>query len=59
MPFRYVKSEGGEPIMPEVSIVVRVFILLTYSNLGHHTHRSQGMVDLIRKDSDKAIDDMF
>ncbi|CAK7267869.1 hypothetical protein SEPCBS119000_002770 [Sporothrix epigloea] len=35
MPFRYVKSDDGKPIMPE------------------------GMVDLIRKDSDKAIDDLF
>ncbi|KAK4158513.1 SAM-dependent RNA methyltransferase [Chaetomidium leptoderma] len=35
MPFRYVKSDDGKPIMPE------------------------GMLDLIRKDSDKAIDDMF
>ncbi|OAA62547.1 DUF431 domain containing protein [Niveomyces insectorum RCEF 264] len=35
MPFRYVKGDNGQPIMPE------------------------GMVDLIRKDADKAIDDLF
>ncbi|KAK5987102.1 Protein arginine N-methyltransferase SFM1 [Cladobotryum mycophilum] len=35
MPFRYVKTEDGKPIMP------------------------QGMVDLIQKDADKAVDDLF
>ncbi|KUI72803.1 Protein arginine N-methyltransferase SFM1 [Cytospora mali] len=35
MPFRYVKTEDGEPIMPK------------------------GMRDLIGKDADKAIDDLF
>ncbi|KAK3685759.1 SAM-dependent RNA methyltransferase [Podospora appendiculata] len=35
MPFRYVKGEDGQPIMP------------------------QGMLDLIKKDADKAIDDLF
>ncbi|KAH9900192.1 SAM-dependent RNA methyltransferase [Xylariomycetidae sp. FL2044] len=35
MPFRYVKGEDGNPVMPE------------------------GMVDLIKKDTDKSIDDLF
>ncbi|OKL60287.1 hypothetical protein UA08_04312 [Talaromyces atroroseus] len=35
MPFRYVKSSDGKPIMPE------------------------GMVELIKKDADKAVDDLF
>ncbi|XXH03702.1 hypothetical protein Hte_010108 [Hypoxylon texense] len=35
MPFRYVKDDDGNPIMPE------------------------GMVDLIKKDADKSIDDLF
>ncbi|KAG9237547.1 SAM-dependent RNA methyltransferase [Amylocarpus encephaloides] len=35
MPFRYVKGENGEPIMPE------------------------GMVDLIKKDSEKGFGDLF
>ncbi|KAK4199391.1 SAM-dependent RNA methyltransferase [Triangularia verruculosa] len=35
MPFRYVKTEDGKPIMPE------------------------GMVELIKKDADKGIDDML
>ncbi|KAI2606125.1 DUF431-domain-containing protein [Hypoxylon fragiforme] len=35
MPFRYVKDDEGNPIMPE------------------------GMVDLIKKDADKSIDDLF
>ncbi|GFF49755.1 uncharacterized protein YOR021C [Aspergillus udagawae] len=35
MPFRYVKGDDGQPIMPT------------------------GMVDLIKKDADKAVDDLF
>lgn len=35
MPFRYVKGDDGQPIMPA------------------------GMVDLIKKDADKAVDDLF
>ncbi|KAI0873218.1 DUF431-domain-containing protein [Hypoxylon argillaceum] len=35
MPFRYVKGDDGNPIMPE------------------------GMIDLIKKDADKSIDDLF
>ncbi|KAI0102767.1 DUF431-domain-containing protein [Nemania sp. FL0031] len=35
MPFRYVKGDDGNPVMPE------------------------GMLDLIKKDADKSIDDLF
>jgi len=35
MPFRYVKGETGEPIMPE------------------------GMIELIKKDSEKGFGDLF
>lgn len=52
MPFRYVKGDDGKPIMPEVSFC---FIPLSFL----FADKTQGMVDLIRKDSDKAIDDMF
>lgn len=55
MPFRYVKGEDGQPVMPEVSSCSRADPL----RVALPAHRSQGMVDLIRKDSDKAIDDMF
>ena len=53
MPFRYVKSEEGEPIMPDVSDFIPSLLMLSTDQT------IQGMVDLIRKDSDKAIDDMF
>jgi ribosome biogenesis SPOUT family RNA methylase Rps3 len=53
MPFRYVKSEEGEPIMPDVSDLIPSLTMLSTDQT------IQGMVDLIRKDSDKAIDDMF
>ncbi len=53
MPFRYVKGDDGKPIMPEVGQDVaagcRAIRMLT----------PQGMVDLIRADADKAIDDLF
>jgi len=35
MPFRYVKDENGQPVMPE------------------------GMIDLIKKDADKSLDDLL
>lgn len=52
MPFRYVKSDDGKPIMPEVSSCSLPLAIPS-------ADKTQGMVDLIRKDSDKAIDDMF
>ena len=53
MPFRYVKGEDGKPIMPDVSCTPSPGRSLPTHNTA------QGMVDLIGKDTDKAIDDMF
>jgi ribosome biogenesis SPOUT family RNA methylase Rps3 len=53
MPFRYVKGENGQPIMPDVG------------NLQYYTARMatdrvmQGMVELIKKDSEKGFGDLF
>jgi len=52
MPFRYVKGSSGEPIMPEVS---QVLVLREYSLVN----TEQGMVDLIKKDSEKGFGDLF
>ena len=54
MPFRYVKGEDGNPIMPEVSTCLHV-AWLVYT----HKTNSQGMKDLIKKDADKAVDDLI
>lgn len=56
MPFRYVKGEDGKPIMPEVNTISSPAPLYDPSR---HSQLAQGMVDLIGKDTDKAIDDMF
>ncbi|PYH56379.1 uncharacterized protein BO96DRAFT_412532 [Aspergillus niger CBS 101883] len=59
MPFRYVKGDDGEPIMPKVRHGRE-----NYSPQSHHvsshdiTDISQGMVDLIKKDADQGIDDL-
>lgn len=53
MPFRYVKGEDGLPKMPKVNskdIHSRMNCVLTLC---------QGMRELIAKDADKAIDDLF
>ena len=51
MPFRYMKNEKGKPLMPNVSI----------RNLNPTISEklSQGMLELIQKDSEKGIDDLF
>lgn len=51
MPFRYVRDGTGAPIMPKVSPSLAKY---TFTKLT-----SQGMVDLIKEDADKAIDDLF
>lgn len=51
MPFRYVKDAQGEPIMPKVRD-------LPFA-LGLALTSLQGMVDLIKNDADKAVDDLF
>lgn len=58
MPFRYVKGDDGQPIMPKVSL---------RSSFEHVTFQLeyladlvlQGMVDLIIKDSEKSLDDLL
>ena len=52
MPFRYVKGADGMPVMPKVR--------RPESRGAPYTDIAiQGMVDLIKKDADKAIDDLF
>lgn len=52
MPFRYVRGEDEKPIMPEVSCCAP-------ASFCGDAKVCQGMVDLIKKDADKAIDDLF
>jgi ribosome biogenesis SPOUT family RNA methylase Rps3 len=52
MPFRYVKGSNGKPIMPEVSPAL---VLQRYFQINSE----QGMVDLIKKDSEKGFGDLF
>lgn len=60
MPFRYVKGEDGAPIMPKVSFVKHGLILRFCSGNSKLTPLPiQGMRELIAKDADKAIDDLF
>jgi len=56
MPFRYVKSADGQPVMPEVC--VHSCFCGDTSWLDTHIFL-QGMTDLIRQDADKSIDDLF
>jgi hypothetical protein len=53
MPFRYVKGEDGKPVMPEVSDASLPEAHMQFSYIP------QGMIDLIRNDADKAIDDLL
>ena len=55
MPFRYVTDKDGKPIMPKVTSAQA-------RNPTHpwlRTDDLQGMVELIGKDGDKTLDDMF
>lgn len=55
MPFRYVTDGAGNPIMPAVRTPRRTSeIPTTYADL-----HDQGMKELIQKDTDKAVDDLF
>ena len=56
MPFRYVKDANGQPIMPPVCSMYRPLYLYGVQNADYC---SQGMVDLIKKDADKGVDDLF
>jgi hypothetical protein len=53
MPFRYVKDAQGEPIMPRVSSGLPLRPRICTNRVF------QGMVDLIKNDADKAVDDLF
>lgn len=58
MPFRYVKGDDGEPIMPKVR-PGRTSHPQRHQFSSHDiTDKSQGMVDLIKKDADQGIDDL-
>lgn len=52
MPFRYVKSQDGKPIMPEVSAC-------TFDDAASQMLTEQGMIDLIVKDTEKGLDDLL
>lgn len=51
MPFKYVQSDDGKPILPEVRSVhvCTMFILIV----------QQGMMDLLASDADKDILDLL
>lgn len=51
MPFRYVLDKAGKPIFPDVSQNSRSFL--------SHANITQGMIDLIKKDSERGIDDLL
>lgn len=51
MPFRYVKDENGNPVMPKVRFELKV--------LDDRLTRDEGMLDLIKKDSEKGFGDLF
>lgn len=53
MPFRYVQGPDKAPIMPEVLRFDCLFRSLLQIN------SSQGMMNLIKQDSDKSIEDLF
>ena len=56
MPFRYVKDAEGKPIMPQVSIHLRspLFVISSLTNCA-----LKGMIDLIKKDSEKGFGDLL
>jgi hypothetical protein len=56
MPFRYVTDAQGEPILPPVSnFSEQTAIIMTSAD----SLAMQGMKDLIQKDADKSVDDLF
>lgn len=56
MPFRYVKDADGKPIMPQVSYHRRSNIFVV-DNLTHRVLK--GMMELIKKDSEKGFGDLL
>ncbi|KAK1445307.1 hypothetical protein CCUS01_12633 [Colletotrichum cuscutae] len=64
MPFKYVTDKDGQPIMPEVSFEIFPIPIPPLREVPGDENCAtltslQGMVDLIKKDADKAIDDLF
>ena len=55
MPFRYVKDAEGKPIMPQVSIH-RAVPCITKDLTDREM---KGMIDLIKKDSEKSFGDLL
>lgn len=58
MPFRYVKGDDGEPIMPKVRPGRTSHPQSLHFSSHDITDKPQGMVDLIKKDADQGIDDL-
>ena len=56
MPFRYVRDAEGKPIMPQVSIYLRRHIYVTRDLTNREL---KGMVDLIKRDSEKGFGDLL
>ena len=56
MPFRYVRDAEGKPIMPQVSIDLGRHICVTRDLTNREL---KGMVDLIKKDSEKGFGDLL
>lgn len=56
MPFRYVKGDNDEPIMPQVS---SCGLILAKACPVPTNALFQGMRELIEKDTDKAVNDLF
>lgn len=51
MPFRYVTGSDGQPVMPNVGII--------HGYLELMLTEVQGMMELIKKDSEKGFGDLF
>ncbi len=62
MPFRYVKGADGKPVMPEVSAFSLITVLLsglpTCMQAGYLI-LEKGMIDLIKKDSEKGFGELL
>lgn len=62
MPFRYVKDADQRPVMPEVSVSPRskYFLLLLSPILSFKVLTAgKGMIDLIKKDSEKGFGELL
>lgn len=59
MPFRYVKDAGGKPVMPKVSPFIPLPMSLKIINHAADLPENKGMIDLIKKDSEKGFGDLL